>query len=242
LVTLNLSFAQFPGVNIAVSIETLNNEGSEGHIISLDDNGRYVLSAKSFDPKMYGVLIKDPLVSVEDTNLSNYKLLATGGEALVRVSGEGGAIEKGDFITSSFTKGVGQKAISSGHIIGIALENFNPSNPKDEKLILVNVKISNQFISNNPRSNLVQVIRSGLDAPASAPVDSLRYIIAGLVVCAAFIIGFTSFGKTSGTSIEAMGRNPLAKTTIRSTVVFNFILTGLIMFAGVFLAYLILIL
>lgn len=237
-----VGFAQDMGVNIAVSIETVGNEGEEGHIISLNDKGEYTLSSKAFDTKMYGVLVQNPLVSIEDNNIQNKKLLVTSGEVLVRVSGDSGNISKGDYITSSNKKGVGQKATSSGHVLGISLEDYSPANASTEKLILVNVKIANQFISNNPRSNLIQVVRSGLDAPASAPVDSLRYIIAGLVVCASFVIGFTSFGKTSGSSIEAMGRNPLAKTTIRTTVIFNFVLTGLIMFAGVFLAYLILIL
>jgi F0F1-type ATP synthase membrane subunit c/vacuolar-type H+-ATPase subunit K len=234
--------AQLHSGEVAVSIETKNNEGKEGHIVSMNDTGAYILSETAYDPKMYGILVKDALVSVVDSNLKSTKLLVTSGEALVLVSAQNGSIKKGDFITSSAKKGIGQKATTSGHVLGIALEDYAPQNSSTEKLILVNVKIANQFISSNTRANLVQVVRSGLDAPAAAPVDSLRYIVAGLVVCAAFVIGFTSFGKTSGSSIEAMGRNPLAKNTIRTTVLFNFLLTGLIMFSGIFLAYLVLIL
>ncbi len=242
LLSLTKAHAQFQSVEVAVSIELQNNEGKVGHIVALNNNGQYTLADKPFDPKMYGVLVESPLVSLVDSTLTSSKLMASSGEALVLVNGEAGSIKKGDFITSSAKKGIGQKANTSGHVIGIALEDYAPQNPSSEKLILVNIKITNQFVSSNTRSNLIQVVRSGLDAPAAAPVDSLRYIIAGLVVCAAFVIGFTSFGRTSGSSIEAMGRNPLAKNTIRTTVVFNFILTGLIMFAGIFLAYLVLIL
>lgn len=242
LISVPSVYGQFQSVDVAVSIETLNNEGKGGQIVSLNDSGAYILSNKPYDQKMYGVLVDAPLVSLVDSNLASSKLMVSSGEALVLVNGEGGAIKKGDFITSSQKKGVGQKATTSGHVIGISLEDYAPQNASAEKLILVNVKITNQFISSNTRSNLIQVVRSGLDAPAAAPVDSLRYIIAGLVVCAAFVIGFTSFGRTSGSSIEAMGRNPLAKNTIRTTVLFNFILTGLIMFSGIFLAYLVLIL
>ena len=64
--------------------------------------------------------------------------------------------------------------------------------------------------------------------------------MAALVVLATFIIGFSSFGKISGTSIEALGRNPLASKLIRSAVVLNFALTAIIIAVGLTMAYLIL--
>jgi len=54
------------------------------------------------------------------------------------------------------------------------------------------------------------------------------------------VIGFSSFGKITGSSVEALGRNPLAGGAIRRVMLFNFILTFLIMAMGLGVAYFIL--
>lgn len=233
--------AQSTGSGLGVMLEIENNEGAEGNIVSISDKGTYRLSSSDYDVKMFGVIVNNPPLSLEDSEIVNSKIVVSSGQVMVRVSTESGDIKKGDFITSSTKKGVGKKALSSGYVLGIALEDFENAKPGETKLILVSLNIGNQFISTNPRSNLLQIVRSGLDSPSLAPLESLRYLLAGLSVVASLLIGFASFSRTSSTSIEAMGRNPLAKNTIRTTVFFNFLLTGLIMFTGVFLAYLILI-
>ncbi|MEN9388954.1 MAG: hypothetical protein RLY61_38 [Candidatus Parcubacteria bacterium] len=236
-----IAFSQNLGIGFGVGYEIEAGKGREGHIVSVTDKGTYKLSTVSYDPKMFGVIVNQTPLTLVDETFKDAKIVISSGETKVLVNGEGGSISKGDFITASSAEGMGMKATSSGYVLGIALEDFKPKTPKESKLMLVNLRIGNQFISTNPRSNLLQVLKSGLDAPTLAPLESLRYLLSGLAVVAAFIIGFASFGKTSSTSIEAMGRNPLAKNTIQTTVFFNFLLTGLIMFSGVFLAYLILI-
>ncbi len=237
----SVAFSQPLGVGFGVGYEVEGGKGREGNIVSVTDKGTYKLSTLPYDPKVFGAIVDQTPLTLVDQTLKNAKIVLSSGETRVLVNGEGGNISKGDFITSSSTEGVGMKATSSGYVLGIALEDFRPRTPSESKLVAVNLRIGNQFISTNPRSNLLQVLKSGLDAPTLAPLESLRYLLSGLAVVAAFIIGFASFGKTSSTSIEAMGRNPLAKNTIQTTVFFNFLLTGLIMFSGVFLAYLILI-
>lgn len=237
----SLSLAQSLGIGFGVGYEIDGNKGKEGNIVSVTDKGTYKLSSGTYDPKMFGVIVNQTPLTLVDETKNNARIVISSGETPTLVNGEGGVISKGDFITSSSVEGVGMKATSSGYVLGIALEDFRPKTSTEVKLLLVNLRIGNQFISSNPRSNLLQVLKSGLDAPTLAPLESLRYLLSGLAVVAAFIIGFASFGRTSSTSIEAMGRNPLAKNTIQTTVFFNFLLTGLIMFSGVFLAYLILI-
>ena len=237
----SIVYSQSIGAGFGVGYDIEEGKGKEGNIVSVTDRGTYKLSAKAYDPKMFGVIVRETPLTLINDSLKNPKIVLSSGEARVLLSGEGGPISKGDFITSSNKEGIGMRAVSSGHVLGIALEDFKSTSSSDIKLISVNLRIGNQFISTNPRSNLLQVLKSGLDAPTLAPLESLRYLLSGLSVVAAFIIGFASFGRTSSTSIEAMGRNPLAKNTIQTTVFFNFLLTGLIMFSGVFLAYLILI-
>ena len=50
-------------------------------------------------------------------------ILIKEGIAIVKITNENGIIKKGDFITSSSIKGLGMKAIKSGMVIGVALED-----------------------------------------------------------------------------------------------------------------------
>ncbi len=235
------SYAQGLTSGIAVSEPVDPNIGKAGSIISFVD-GDFILSKKAYDEKIYGVIAETPVASVEDTSLSVSKLVINNGAAYVIVSNSNGNIKIGDFITSSNVAGVGQKATTSGYVLGFALENFTSTTNNSQKAILVSVAIRNQFIESNVKVNLIEALRSGLQAPFLTPVASLRYILAALIVVGSFIVGFSSFGKTSGSGIEALGRNPLAKKTIQATIIFNFILTSVIMLVGLLLAYFILVL
>jgi F0F1-type ATP synthase membrane subunit c/vacuolar-type H+-ATPase subunit K len=53
-------------------------------------------------------------------------------------------------------------------------------------------------------------------------------------------LGFVFFGRVVARGVEAMGRNPLAGSLIAVSVVFNLILTVVIMLVGLGIAYLIL--
>jgi F0F1-type ATP synthase membrane subunit c/vacuolar-type H+-ATPase subunit K len=59
----------------------------------------------------------------------------------------------------------------------------------------------------------------------------VRFIAAGLVVLLSFTFGFLTFSRSIAKSVEALGRNPLAKSTIQLSMVINIILlvvTGII--------------
>jgi hypothetical protein len=65
-------------------------------------------------------------------------LIVRGGITMVKITNENGEIKKGDFITTSSTKGAGMKALKSGMMIGVALE--------DSKDGLVKAKVLIQYI------------------------------------------------------------------------------------------------
>jgi F0F1-type ATP synthase membrane subunit c/vacuolar-type H+-ATPase subunit K len=235
-------FANSVGVAYSLMIdgETVHN----GDIVSYRD-GKYILADKDMDVSMYGVVTDESVLSIVDTQISSdpgSKLVVSTGEAYVRVTTQNGDIKKGDFITSSTKAGVGQKADRSGYVIGVALEDYTNSDKQAINSILTFVNIRSTLIDTNIRVNLVEALRSGALAPFLTPVTSLRYILAALMVGAAFVIGFSSFGRMSGSSIEALGRNPLAKTEVRNVVILNFLLTFGVMVLGLVLAYLILVL
>lgn len=213
----------------------------EGDIISIPENN-YVLSSKAYDESVFGVVTDAPALVMDDLALDGRRYVVSEGEAFVRVSTINGPIQSGDFITTSENPGIGQKASQSGQIIGIALQSFTSENTDEIGDVLVGLDIRMNFAEGNVRVNLVEALRSGTQAPFMTPLTSLRYILAALVTAGSFILGFASFGKTSGSGVEALGRNPLAHKEIQRSIVFNLILTALIMITGLVLAYLILVL
>jgi F0F1-type ATP synthase membrane subunit c/vacuolar-type H+-ATPase subunit K len=234
-------FATASGVAFSIPVDA--NFGKDGSIVSFKD-GNYFLSTKMYDDNVYGVLSDAPSVSMEDTSLTTSKLVVAGGDADVLVSSKNGPIKKGDFITSSEIEGVGVKATKSGQVVGVATEDYDSSDQNAAGKITVFVNIHTQSIGqlNSSSPNVLTALKAGLDSQFLSPLISLRYILAALVAGISFVIGFTSFGKVSGSSVEALGRNPLASSHIRRIVIFNFVLTFTIMLAGLVVAYLILIL
>jgi hypothetical protein len=151
-----------------------------------------------------------------------------------------GPIKEGDFVTSSNTSGVGVRAMESGQVLGVALEEYTPSAPENVGQIYVQLGIKTSFIDKTASKNLLDTLKNSLTSPFMTPIEALRYLLAIAVVFASFVIGFSSFGKITGSSVEALGRNPLAGGAIRRVIFFNFILTFLIMGIGLVIAYLIL--
>ncbi len=234
-------FALGTATGTAISVVVEDQNVAPGDIISYRD-GKYVKSSAAYDQAMFGVVTNEPALEIDNTNLQNSVFVVSEGEAFVKVSTVNGEIKKGDFITSSDIAGAGQKADVSGQVLGQALQDYSAQSPDAIDDILVQLDIRATIVSSNVRANLVDALRSGIQAPFLTPLTSLRYLLAALMTGGAFIIGFASFGKTSGRGVEALGRNPLAHKTIQRSIVLNLILNAIIMMAGLVLAYLILVL
>jgi len=223
----------------AVTIPMVNNQGNPGDIVSYKD-GQYVLSSVPNDMAMYGVIVENPSISFEDRNLEQSKLVTSMGEVLINVSGKNGNIKEGDYVTSSDIPGVGVRAGEDGQVIGVAMESFEPANSEDIGQIYVLMDIKTHFFGKGISGNILDIIRNSLTSPFMTPVQALRYLLAIAIIFASFVIGFSSFGKITGSSVEALGRNPLAGGAIRKVMFFNFILTFVIMAMGLTAAYFIL--
>jgi hypothetical protein len=233
-----------PKVNAIVSPVTFSvplDTAEEGSIVSFK-NGSYDLSTEPYDSRIVGVISNTSALALHDINIveAQRKQLATYGEVSVRISTKNGAIKVGDFITSSDNAGVGQKAVLSGQIVGTALQAYDSPNADTIGTIVVLVDPRSNVMNNNVKVNLIEALRSGYQDVVFTPANSLRYLLAIIIIVLSFIIGFLSFGKISGRSVEALGRNPLASRVIRSVVVFNFLLTFVILVVGLALAYFIL--
>jgi len=237
----SVAIAQITSSGIAVSAPVVDSDAQDGDIICTYPEGN-VRCNLDHDTSMFGVISDSPAASIEDRDQTSPRLIVSSGVVTVRVSGANGNITEGDFVTTSETPGVGQKAIRNGYVLGMAVEDYQSDNPEAVGRIQVMVNIHPASGLSGPRGNLLQFIRQGLAVPVFEPVESLRYILAALMVIISFTLGMIYFGRSSRAGIEAIGRNPLAKRVIQLTVFMNIILTVVIVLVGLSISYLILIL
>jgi len=232
--------AQEAASGIAVSVE-VDEEVESGDMVCAKEGGLKKCTS-IFEPSIYGVITDNPAAVISVENLDNEAKLISSGIANVKVSTINGNIEKGNFVTSSEIPGVGMLADQSGYVIGMALENYDNTNTEEVGQILVALNIHAAAGLSGARSNLIQVIRRGVGAPLFDPLESLRYILAALILLSSFVLGFVYFGRAAGMGIEAVGRNPLASRKIQATVLIHVVVTVVIVVSGFALAYLVLIL
>jgi hypothetical protein len=227
---------------IAITIP-FDEEAETGDLIVVE-KGEYTYAQKDYHENMYGVVVDDPAISLNDRNLGedNSVRVISSGEAYIKVSSVNGNIKVGDYLTSSQIEGAAQRADVSGYVVGTALDSYTNDNTEAVGTILADVDIKSAYVPNRSQKNLLNFLKTGATAPLLSPLTTFRYLISALVVIASFIVGFSSFGKITGESVEALGRNPLAGKEIKSAVVFNFIFTFGIMIVGIILSYLILVL
>lgn len=239
-----------PGHNIAqadmargtsTGLVDITGDTEIGSIIS-NKGTHYIPAQEPFDTEMVGVIVENSSISITNPAQTPLHLIMSSGEAQILVSNSKGDIKKGDYITSSDIAGVGQKADKTGFVIGKATEDFYQPSDAQSDLVWATVEPKYAYINNTVKTNLLDALRAGALSPLLNPLESLRYILAALIVAATFIIGFSTFGKTSGRTIEALGRNPLAQGSIKTAMIFNTVLAFGVMLIGLALAYLILVL
>jgi len=233
------ALAQNIGGGMGISLQINSKEVHEGDIISSTQSG-YSLSKTAYDSTIYGVVAKTPAVELVNTSVQNGSYVISIGQTVTRVTAKAGAIKKGDLITSSETPGVGQKAVTSGYVLGNAMEAYT-GNSVGSILVNVNPHYDNST-PNNIRTNLLTTVRNAGNSAFLSPVEALRYLAAAVVTILSFVLGFTYFGRVAAKGVEAVGRNPLAGRLIEFSVILNIALTGVIILAGLGIAYLILIL
>lgn len=230
------SFAQVSSSSVATSALVIG-EASNLSVVCTYQDGNAVCK-EEYDPSMYGVVNDNPAAAIIDPDLENGRLVITSGVTSVSVTNAGGDIEEGDLLTSSKTPGVAQKATRNGYVLGVALEEFSGS---EVGTIQMMVNIHPTTILSGQRGNILQFIRQGLAVPIFQPLESLRYLLAVVIIVISFTLGMVYFGRASRAGIEAIGRNPLASKVIQLTVIMNIVLTIVIVLVGLGIAYMILV-
>ena len=216
---------------VAVNAEVADGEAAAGHILSITKEG-LKRSEVEFDIQMYGVIVEAPVLSVAPRG-DNTKAVLSSGIANVKVTTEGGAIEIGDYITSSVKPGIGKKANSSGYVLGKALGKYDDTS-KDG---VVSVEINIGFVdisggrAGGATERLANTLIELLQNPQQLP-NLLRYVVAFLIALFTFIGSTFSFIKFMSAGITAIGRNPLAKGTIIAGMVLAGVVISVLTIAG----------
>lgn len=243
-------------LEIAESFD-VNTEGAvDGDIVSYTDKG-VVLSERDHDDKVFGVIDTTPLVVYRRQDETGTPIVRNG-TVDVNVSTANGPIKTGDLITTSFFKGKGEKSTVSGYIIGVALQDFGEQDgepasftpaqggTQQVRVGKINMAIKIEFAElNTARSanRLLDAVNVAFFRNTQDPekfVNILRYILAGIAVIVSFGIGFFTLARTIPKSIEALGRNPLARTTIQFGIILNIVFTVGIGIVGIIAAIILL--
>lgn len=238
--------------NIARTIVIDDPAAVDGDVMSLSlKKETLVRASKTGDERTFGVLITNPVMV--------YRTLSTlpvtrDGEAVVNVTMMGGAIEVGDYITSSPIVGKGQKAEGlAGYMVGVALGNFDGTGASEsaefsgKKYAVGRVKIN---VGIGPASPVITKAAGGIlgtlrqfataiifNISTSKQAERIiRYILAVLIAVIIIWVSYRTFGKNVTKGIEAIGRNPLAKGSIQTMITLNIILLALSCIAGIVLS------
>jgi F0F1-type ATP synthase membrane subunit c/vacuolar-type H+-ATPase subunit K len=231
----NIAYSQTNSISLTVVIDGEVPSDPNGSIVVLD-KGVYRISNKKGDQNQIGVITLNPAVTLRKSSNQNVYDVNTSGTTVVKASNKNGKITKGDYITSSDSLGVAVRSSEAEYVIGVALEDFD----SEQGAMRVTVEPRYAFLNASAGSNLLNVVRQSSQSFFLAPIDSLRYILAAIVAIASFLFGFSIFGKITNSGIQALARNPLARSSIQINIVIEFILNiGIIVF-GIVVSYFIL--
>lgn len=223
-------------IEVTTIYQIADKEAQDGDILVSSPQG-LIRASQNYDKAIFGVFNSQPVVVFRSGEEGQPVIRS--GVAEVNVTNLNGEIHFGDYITSSSNPGKGMKAIDSGHALGVALEGLSGNEGK----IRVAIKIEFAEIE-TPRfvSRLFAFLGRALLENVNDPKklgDLIRYIAAAIIVLLSFTFAFLTFSRSVSKSIEAIGRNPLARHTIQFTLILNLILMVVTAIVGVIASVLI---
>lgn len=227
--------AQFSSLPMASYLEAAEDNLKPGEIVVGSEAG-VVRAREPYHSNIIGVVAADPPI-VFYKRTADSVAVVTEGTAQVFVNTTNGPIASGDYITTSDVPGQGQKADSFGPILGRARESLETGegeievelNPRQfaAQTTETTEKKEKEGVVATVWSNVLEGLRDASDFP-----ELLRYLFALLIGVSSFVLGFVYFGRALRGGMEAIGRNPLAKASIRVALVMNLIGIIILTLAG----------
>jgi hypothetical protein len=243
--------AQIRGIDIAQRYPLADEIFAFGDIVVYDREAlQYRLSESRADPLVFGIAVESPVFLLDDGS-TNVPVVRSG-ESIVNVVAENGPISAGDYITTSRSKGKGERAneddaflvgIALGSFAGLETEVVGTEGGIDYGQIPVLLSVGHV-------SKINEITKGG--AP-STPVGNtgfteatilnvIQYLVAAFIAIGSVLIAFRNFGPNIKTGLDSIGRNPLAKASIQSMITLNVILIALVSLGGLFISLAILLL
>jgi len=142
-----------------------------GDVVVVDPNGidTYRRSSEAYSQSVAGVISTNPTITVGNGKTSNTAVMAMVGRVPVKVSGENGAIKRGDLLVSASLPGYAMKynpeddnGLRMIGIVGVALDNFDGVSTTGKIMALIRtgwVNSRGQTI-NNIKSDLETLAQS----------------------------------------------------------------------------------
>ena len=131
---------------------------------------------------------------------------------------------------------MGQKATIPGFVLGKALADYSDTSQDGIIPVLVGIGV---FAQNPNVSGLLgQIMNSlsiGLASTENFPL-MLRYVSAALIGIVTFVLSSLSFIRFMRSGLEAIGRNPLARSTIVVGMIVNGAIVAVLAIAGLGIA------
>lgn len=212
-------------------VSVYGEQVESGKIVALNGND-FMLSSEPHQNVLIGVVQDDTIFQAEPDELpegarfsgeGNSKQVILSGVANVQVSGANGAIEIGDWLTSSEQSGIGMRAVDTGYVIGTAMEKAELDSKDDLATIRVSLNVHLLEPQRSVSSNFFDLFRLAALSVYEQPRQALRYLISLFLIFTAMVFVFTNVGKTARLGVIALGRNPLASKKIYRGMFLNFI-------------------
>jgi hypothetical protein len=208
---------------------------------------------------MLGVVVanNDAPLSLSDPT-KKQTFVAVFGKYDVLVSAQNGPIKDGDYITISSVEGVGMKAGTDQEVIlGKAIGSFNGTNDIESKMtltdslggkqdvgikrILVDVSISrNPYYTGDSSTGVPQFLSKAAQLVTKKPVTALRIYACLAVLALSLAVAGAIIYSGVRTGMTAVGRNPLARSSIVRNLVTVTLMAMIIVIIGVVAVYLLL--
>jgi hypothetical protein len=176
----------FPSENLAMEAGTLVSLIGDGALVNW--------SLAPNDPYLVGVTVDSPGIEISNGTFDGIRV-AIAGRAKVKVTGENGPIQVGDYLTSSSTPGVAMRSSGHGKVLGQALTAYTEEEENAIGSVVVLIAPSPAISGAGGAregSEALLVLSSGLLLNGGLEVDQ----IGGSSALAAVLQGQVRFGQT----------------------------------------------
>lgn len=236
-------------LSVATAQPIANEQYSFGDVVSFDGaSGQFVLADEVGDPDMFGVLVQQPLFVYQGGG--DGVPIVREGQVSVNATTINGPIERGDAVTSSLVPGKAQRADeSTSAVLGTALTPLSEADgaatttaggqqvTAGTVTVLLNVGSSAAEGGAGSGAQQQNDLTSGISE--ATILNIIQYVVAAVIALGSVYIAFRNFMPSIRHGITSVGRNPRAKSSIQTMVLFNIVLIIVISGAGLFIAFLI---